>query len=78
MAKRRTRGPRARDEADDVPVVEGPAAFVREDAADVVSRDNAVDFDDEVEDEVPPLDVVEAAEVDALLDDPESLDDEGA
>ena len=46
------------------------------DAADVASCDNAVDFDDEVEDEVPPLDVVEAAEVDALLDDPESLDGE--
>jgi len=27
---------------------------------------------------VPPLDVVEAAEVGALLDDPESLDDEEA
>ncbi|MGP8064776.1 MAG: hypothetical protein ACLP81_00110 [Acidimicrobiales bacterium] len=74
--KRRERGPGKRDEADDVPIVEGPAAFEREDAADVASRDNAVDFDDEVEDEVPPLDVVEAAEVDALLDDPESLDGE--
>ena len=74
--KRRERGPGKRDEADDVPIVEGPAAFEREDAADVVSCDNAVDFDDEVEDEVPPLDVVEAAEVDALLDDPESLDGE--
>lgn len=63
---------------DDIPVIERPDALEREDAADVAPRDSEVDFDDEAEDEVGPLDVVEAAEADALLDDPESLDDEEA
>jgi hypothetical protein len=65
-------------ESDSVPIVEEPPTFVREDAAEVASRDSEIDFDDETEDEVPPLDVVEAAELGALLDDPESLDDEEA
>jgi hypothetical protein len=64
------------DEVNSVPIIEGPPDFVREDAAEVASRDSEIDFDDETEDEVPPLDVVEAAELGALLDDPESLDEE--
>ena len=63
---------------EDIPLIERPDALEREDAADVASRDSEVDFDDEAEDEVGPLDVIEAAEADALLDDPESLDDEEA
>ncbi|HXZ83588.1 MAG TPA: hypothetical protein VED84_07615 [Acidimicrobiales bacterium] len=66
------------NDVDNVPIIERPPDMVREDAAEVAPRDSEVDFDDETEDEVPPLDVVEAAEVGALLDDPESLDDEEA
>ena len=76
MVRRRARRSATTVAADDVPIIEGPPAFVREDAAEVASRDSEVDFDDETEDEVPPLDVVEAAEVGALLDDPESLDED--
>jgi hypothetical protein len=47
-----------------------------EDAADVPSRDSEIDFDDDLGDDQLPLDVVEAAEVGVLLDDPESLTEE--
>jgi hypothetical protein len=73
--KLRRRRPTIRVETESVPIIEGPPAFLREDAADVAPRDSEVDFDDEAEEEVPPLDVVEAVEAGALLDDPESLDD---
>ena len=63
---------------DDIPLIEGPEALEPEDVADVASRDSEIDFDDESEDEIGPIDFVEAAEADALLDDPEALDDEEA
>ena len=63
---------------DDIPLIERPEALEPEDAADVASRDSEIDFDDETEDEIGPIDFVEAAEADALLDDPEALDDEEA
>ncbi len=75
MSRRKPR-PTVTIRPEDVPTVEGPPVLEREDAAEVAPRDSEVDFDDETEDEVPPLDVVEAAELGALLDDPESLDDE--
>ncbi|MGD0219935.1 MAG: hypothetical protein ABSC73_05680 [Acidimicrobiales bacterium] len=78
MTLRRARRRATALEPDGVPIIEEPPAFVREDAAEVASRDSEIDFDDETEEEVPPLDVVEAAELGALLDDPESLDDEEA
>jgi hypothetical protein len=64
------------DVYDDVPVVEPPDPLEREDAADVASLDNEVDFDDDRDDDQLPLDVVEAAEVGVLLDDPESVPDD--
>ncbi|MGA8295810.1 MAG: hypothetical protein WB770_02080 [Acidimicrobiales bacterium] len=64
------------DDDEDIPVIEHSDPLIPEDAADVASRDSEIDFDDEVEDEVGSLDVVEAIEADALLDDPEKLDDE--
>jgi hypothetical protein len=66
------------DEGDDegFPIIEHSDPLIPEDAADVASRDSEIDFDDEVEDEVGPIDVVEAREVDALLDDPEALDED--
>ena len=48
-----------------------------EDAAEVAPRDSEIDFDDEREDDQETLDAVEAAEVGALLDDPERLDLDG-
>ena len=63
---------------DDLPVVEPPEALEREDAAEAPSRDSEVDFDDETEEDIPPIDVVEALETNSLLDDPELLDDEEA
>jgi hypothetical protein len=48
----------------------------REDAADVASQDSETDFDDEVDDEVGPIDLLEAREADALLDDPEKVDED--
>lgn len=61
---------------DDLPAVERPDPFVAPDAADVVSEDSEVDFDDERDDEQLPLDEVEAREAGVLLDDPEKLDPE--
>jgi hypothetical protein len=66
------------DYEDDIPIIEHSDPLIPEDAADVASRDSEIDFDDEVDDEVGPIDVVEAREADALLDDPERLDDEDA
>ncbi|MGD0741675.1 MAG: hypothetical protein ABSA31_00025 [Acidimicrobiales bacterium] len=76
MQLRRRRRLRETVRPDDVPVIEGPPAFEHEDAAEVASRDSEVDFDDEADDEIPPLDVVEATELGALLDDPESPEDD--
>ena len=76
MMLRRRRRSRETVRLDDVPVVEGSPRYEREDAAEVAARDSEVDFDDEAEEEIPPLDVVEAAELGALLDDPELLDGE--
>jgi hypothetical protein len=45
-----------------------------EDASEVAPRDSEIDFDDEQDDEIGSLDVVEAREAGALLDDPEALD----
>jgi hypothetical protein len=60
----------------DLPEFETPEPLDREDAADVASRDSEIDFDDETDDDQRPLDIVEALEVDALLDDPEELSEE--
>jgi hypothetical protein len=61
---------------EEFPLIEAPEPFVRDDAADVASRDSEIDFDDEQEEDQQPIDIVEALEVDALLDDPEELSDE--
>jgi len=61
-----------------IPLIEGPDALDPEDAAEVAPRDSEIDFDDESEEDIGPIDYVEAAEAGALLDDPESLDDEEA
>jgi hypothetical protein len=60
---------------DDLPEVEEPEPLDPEDAADVAPLDSEIDFDDEREDDQLPLDVVEAAEMNVLLDDPEALSD---
>ncbi len=60
----------------DSPVVERPDPFVAEGAADAVSLDSEIDYDDEQEDDQLPLDVVEAMEVGVMLDDPEAVDDD--
>jgi hypothetical protein len=60
----------------DSPVVEKPDPFVAQDAAEAVSLDSEIDYDDEQEDDQLPLDVVEAIEAGVMLDDPETLDDE--
>ena len=64
------------DVYDDLPAVERPAHEGRPSADDSVSLDSEIDFDDEREDDQLPLDVVEAREVGALLDDPDKLDAE--
>ena len=61
---------------DDSPPIEEPDPFVAPDAADEVSLDSEIDFDDERDDDQAPLDVVEAIEVGALLDDPYDLADD--
>ena len=58
---------------DDGPVAEIPEPFLAEDAADRVSLDSEIDFDDEADSDQLPLDVVEAMEYGVLLDDPEVL-----
>lgn len=60
------------DVYDDGPVAEAPDPFVSPDAADEVSLDSEIDYDDEQEEDQLPLDVVEAAEAGVLLDDPEA------
>jgi hypothetical protein len=55
--------------------VEDPEQLDRE-REDTASADSEIDFDDEVDDEVGPIDVVEAGEAGALLDDPEELDED--
>ncbi len=57
---------------DDGPVAERPDPFVAPDAADAVSLDSEIDYDDEQEEDQSPLDVVEAIEAGVLLDDPEA------
>jgi hypothetical protein len=64
------------DDNEGLPVIDPTESLVREDAADVASQDSEIDFDDEVDDEVGPIDVVEAKQVGGLLDDPEELDDD--
>ncbi|HXY43383.1 MAG TPA: hypothetical protein VEH29_04290 [Acidimicrobiales bacterium] len=64
------------DVYDDLPAVEPPDRFVPPDAADEVSLDSEVDFDDEQDEDQLPLDVVEAIEVGVLLDDPETLEED--
>jgi len=61
---------------DEVPSIEQPEPLEAEDAAEVAARDSEIDFDDEQDDDQLPLDLVEALEVDALLDDPEAESDE--
>ena len=58
----------------DLPEVERPDPFVPSDAADEVSLDSEIDFDDEQEEDQAPLDEVEAKEAGVDLDDPEDLD----
>jgi hypothetical protein len=60
----------------DSPVVEKPDPFLASDAADAVSLDSEIDYDDEQENDQLPLDVVEAIEAGVLLDDPETVDDD--
>ena len=58
--------------------MERPDPFHSPDAADEVSLDSEIDYDDEQEEDQSPLDVVEAIEAGVMLDDPEVLnDDEG-
>jgi len=56
---------------DGPPVAEKPDPFVAPDAADAVSLDSEVDYDDEQEEDQAPLDLVEAIEAGVLFDDPE-------
>ncbi len=60
------------------PAVERPDPFVAGDAADEVSLDSEIDYDDEQEEDQMPLDVVEAMEVGVMLDDPETVSDDDA
>jgi hypothetical protein len=60
--------------SDDLAAVERPDSFIAPGAADVVSEDSEIDFDDELDDDQLPLDRVEAREAGVLLDDPEKLD----
>ena len=64
------------DVYDDLPVMERPDPFIAPGAADFVSLDSEVDFDDEQEEDQRPLDVVEAIEAGVLLDDPERLEED--
>jgi hypothetical protein len=60
----------------ELPELEPTEPLDPEDIAEVASRDSEIDFDDEREDDQAPLDVVEAIELDVLLDDPEELSEE--
>ncbi|MGO8876387.1 MAG: hypothetical protein ACLQNG_11575 [Acidimicrobiales bacterium] len=64
------------DVYDDLPAVERPDPFLPPGAADYVSLDSEVDFDDEQDEDQLPLDVVEAIEAGVLLDDPERVGEE--
>jgi len=61
---------------DGPPVAEKPDPFVAHDAADAVSLDSEIDYDDEQEEDQAPLDIVEAIEAGVLLDDPETVTDD--
>ncbi len=61
---------------EDGPVAERPDPYVAPDAADGVSLDSEIDYDDEQEEDQSPLDVVEAVEAGVLLDDPETVSDD--
>ncbi len=63
------------DVYDDLPAIERGDPFVPHGAADFVSLDSEVDFDDEQEEDQLPLDVIEARQAGVLLDDPELDDD---
>jgi hypothetical protein len=58
------------------PAVERPDPFVASDAADEVSLDSEIDYDDEQDEDQLPLDVVEAIEAGVMLDDPETVGDD--
>jgi len=64
------------DVYDDGPVAEKPEPFIPPDAAEAVSLDSEIDYDDEQEEDQLPLDIVEAIEAGVLLDDPETLDED--
>ena len=64
------------DVYDDGPARERPDPYVAPDAADAVSLDSEIDYDDEREEDQLPLDVVEAIEAGVLLDDPERVDED--
>lgn len=59
---------------DDLAAVERPDPFIALGAADFVSDDSEIDFDDELDDDQLPIDVVEARAAGVLLDDPKKLD----
>jgi len=61
---------------EDGPVSERAEPYLGEDAADRVSLDSEVDFDDDSDSDQMPLDLVEAIESGVLLDDPEALSEE--
>ena len=61
---------------DGPPVAKKPDPFVAPDAADAVSLDSEIDYDDEQEEDQAPLDVVEAIEAGVLFDDPEIVTDD--
>jgi hypothetical protein len=65
-----------KNDPENLPEVEPPDPFVPSDAADEVSLDSEIDFDDEQEEDQAPLDEVEAKEAGVDLDDPEKLDPE--
>ncbi len=64
------------DVYDDGPADESPDPYIPADAAEAVSLDSEIDYDDERTEDQLPLDVVEAIEAGVLLDDPETVDDE--
>jgi hypothetical protein len=64
------------DVYDDLPATERPDPFVPADAAEEVSLDSEIDFDDEQDEDQLPLDVTEAGELGVLLDDPETLEED--
>jgi hypothetical protein len=59
---------------EDLPAVERPEPLVMPGAADEVSLDSEIDFDDEQDEDQLPMDQVEAIELGVQFDDPEKLD----